>query len=89
VIRVLALSDFLTLAEFDEVFRTRLGWDGLGFSFSFHFHTHSQEFTSFLRRTEMQRTTLRDSRLGPTRHGSTPAEGSIFGNESSGFSSRA
>ena len=48
VIRVLALPDYLTLAEFDEVFRTLLGWDGLGFSF----HIHSQEFISFLRRTK-------------------------------------
>src|SRR5439155_20549614 len=48
VIRVLAVPDYLDLSRFDEVFRTLLGWDGLGFSF----HIHSQEFTSFLRRDE-------------------------------------
>ena len=61
VIRVLALPDYLTLAEFDEVFRTLLGWDGLGFSF----HIHSQEFISFLRRTKTHRTALRDFQLRP------------------------
>src|SRR5207249_9326558 len=47
VIRVLAVPDYLDLSSFDEVFRTLLGWDGLGFSF----HIHGREFTSFLRRT--------------------------------------
>ena len=47
VIRVLAVPDYLDLSRFDEVFRTLLGWDGLGFSF----HVHGQEFTSFLRRS--------------------------------------
>ena len=61
VIRLLAVPDYLDLASFDEVFRTLLGWDGLGFSF----HLHGQEFTSFLRRTKMQRKTLRDFRLRP------------------------
>jgi hypothetical protein len=56
VIRVLAVPDYLDLLSFDEVFRTLLGWDGLGFSF----HIHGQEFTSFLRRTKAQRKTLRD-----------------------------
>ena len=55
VIRVLALPDYLTLADFDEVFFTLLGWDGSGFSI----HIHGQEFTSFLRRAKVQRTTLR------------------------------
>jgi len=51
VIRVLAVSDYLELASFDEVFYTLVGWDGLGFSF----HIHGQEFTSFIRRTKVQR----------------------------------
>ena len=61
VIRVLAVPDYLDLSSFDEVFCTLLGWDGLGFSF----HIHGQEFTSFLRRTKVQRKTLRDFRLRP------------------------
>ena len=63
VIRVLAVPDCLDLSSFDEVFRTLLGWDGLGFSF----HIHGQEFTSFLRRTKVQvhRITLRDFQLRP------------------------
>jgi hypothetical protein len=48
VIRVLSVPDYFALSEFDEVFRTLLGWDGFGFSF----HIHGQEFTSFLRRTK-------------------------------------
>jgi pRiA4b ORF-3-like protein len=59
VIRLLAVPDYL--ASFDEVFRTLLGWDGLGFSF----HLHGQEFTSFLRKTKTQRKTLQDFRLRP------------------------
>ena len=61
VIRVLAVPDYLDLSRFDEVFRTLLGWDGLGFSF----HIHGQAFSSFLRRTKVQRKTLRDFRLRP------------------------
>src|ERR1035441_6715986 len=61
VIRLLAVPDYLDLSRFDEVFRTLLGWDGLGFSF----HVHGQEFTSFLRRTKVQRTTLREFQLRP------------------------
>jgi len=61
VIRVLALPDYLTLADFDEVSCTLLGWDGIGFSI----HIHGQEFTSFLRRTKVQRTTLREFQLHP------------------------
>ena len=61
VIRVLAVPDCLDLSSFDEVLRTLLGWDGLGFSF----HIHGQEFTSFLRRTKVHRTTLRDFQLRP------------------------
>jgi len=61
VIRVLAVPDCLDLSSFDEVLRTLLGWDGLGFSF----HIHGQEFTSFLRRTKVHRITLRDFQLRP------------------------
>lgn len=61
VIRVLALSNYLDLSGFDEVFRTILGWDGLGFSF----RIHGQEFTSFLRRTRTRWKTLRDFQLLP------------------------
>src|SRR5262250_1735221 len=61
VIRVLAIPDYLTLSEFDEIFCTVLGWDGLGFSF----HIHDQEFTRFLRRTKLHRITLRDFQLRP------------------------
>jgi hypothetical protein len=61
VIRVLAVPDYLTLAEFDEIFCAVLGWDGLGFSF----HVHAQEFTSFLRTTKVQRKMLRDFQLRP------------------------
>ncbi len=61
VIRVLAVPDYLDLSRLDEVFRTLLGWDGLGFSF----HIHGQEFTSFLRRTRTRWKTLRDFHLRP------------------------
>jgi Plasmid pRiA4b ORF-3-like protein len=60
-IRVLAVPDCLDLSSFDEVFRSLLGWDGLGFSF----HIHGQEFTSFLRKTRAQWKTLRDFQLRP------------------------
>ncbi|HTV53393.1 MAG TPA: hypothetical protein VMI06_00590 [Terriglobia bacterium] len=61
VIRVLAVPDYLDLSSFDEIFRSLLGWDGLGFSF----HIHGQEFASFLRRTRAQRKTLQDFQLRP------------------------
>jgi Plasmid pRiA4b ORF-3-like protein len=61
VIRVLAVPDCVDLASFDEVFRTLLGWEGLGFSF----HIHGQELTSFLRRTRVLRKALRDFQLRP------------------------
>ena len=61
VIRILVVPDYPDLSSFDEIFRTLLGWDGLGFSF----HIHGQEFTSFLRRTKAQRITLRDFQLRP------------------------
>jgi hypothetical protein len=59
VIRVLAVPDYLDLASFDEIFRSLLGWDSLGFSF----HIHGQEFISFLRRSKVHRTALRDFQL--------------------------
>lgn len=59
VIRVLAIPDYLGLADFDEVFRAVLGWDGLGFSL----YIHGQEFISFLRRSTVHRKTLRDFQL--------------------------
>jgi hypothetical protein len=61
VIRVLAVPDYLDLSSFDEVFRSLLGWDGLGFSF----HVHGQEFTSFSRRRRTRSKTLRDFQLRP------------------------
>ena len=61
VVRVLAVPDYLTLADFDEVFYTLLGWDGIGFSI----HLHGQEFTSLVRRTKVQRTRLREFQLRP------------------------
>ncbi len=63
VIRVLAVPDYLDLSRFDEVFRTLLGWDGLGFGF----HIHGQEFTSFLRRMRTRCKTLRDFQLRSSR----------------------
>ncbi len=59
VIRVVAVPDYLDLPDFDDVFRTILGWDGLGFLF----RVHGQEFTSFRRRTRSK--TLRDFQLRP------------------------
>lgn len=47
VIRVVAVPDYLDLPAFDEVFRTILGWDGLGFIF----RVHGQEYNSFRRRS--------------------------------------
>lgn len=61
VILVLAVPDFLTLAQFDEVFYTMLGWDGLRYSV----HIHEQEFTSFLRRSTVHRKTLGEFHLRP------------------------
>jgi hypothetical protein len=59
VIRVMAMPDCLNLPDFDQVFRTVLGWDGLGFSFFFH----GQEFSSFHRSTRAK--ALRDFQLRP------------------------
>ena len=47
VIRVIAVPDDLDLPTFDEVFRTVLGWDGMGFIF----RVHGQEYNSFRRRS--------------------------------------
>ena len=57
VIRVLAVPDHLELPAFDEVFRSILGWDGLGFMF----RVHGQEYNSFRRRSRSK--TLRDFHL--------------------------
>jgi len=57
VIRVLAVPDYLDLPNFDEIFRSILGWDSLGFIF----RVHGQEFNSFRRRTKSKR--LGDFRL--------------------------
>jgi hypothetical protein len=57
VIRVMAVPDCLDLPMFDDVFRTILGWDGLGFIF----RVHGQEFNSFRRRSRSK--LLRDFQL--------------------------
>lgn len=57
VIRVLAVPDYLDLPTFDEVFRTILDWDGLGFIF----RVHGQEYNSFRRRARSK--TLQDFQL--------------------------
>jgi len=57
VIRVLAVPDYLDLPSFDEIFRTILGWDGMGFIF----RVHGQEYHSFRRRARSK--TLRDFQL--------------------------
>jgi hypothetical protein len=59
VIRVLAVPDSLDLPSFDEVFRSVLGWEGLGYIF----RVHGQEFNSFRRRTKSKR--LREFQLRP------------------------
>ena len=59
VIRVISVPDFLDLPDFDEVFRTVLGWDGLGFIF----RVHGQEFNSFRRATRSK--TLGEFQLRP------------------------
>ena len=63
--------------------RTLLGWDGLGFSF----HIHGQEFSQFSPQDEGRRgKPCGIFNCGPEKHFSIPAEESIFGNGSSGFS---
>jgi len=51
VLRVLAVPDYLDLPTFDEVFRTVLGWEGLGFIF----RVHGQEYTVSFRQTCVRR----------------------------------
>jgi hypothetical protein len=59
VIRVISVPDFLDLPDFDKVFRTVLGWDGLGFIF----RVHGEEFNSFRRASRAK--TLREFQLRP------------------------
>jgi hypothetical protein len=55
VIRLVAVPDYLELADFDDVFHAVLGWEsGIGYAFQ----VHGQEFNSFRRRTRAKR--LRD-----------------------------
>ena len=58
VIRLVAVPDYLELADFDDIFHAVLGWEG-GSGYAFHVHSHA--FTSFRRQTRS--TTLRDFRL--------------------------
>jgi len=53
------MPDYLDLPDFDEVFRTVLDWDGLGYIF----RVHGQEFNSFRRATRSKM--LRDLQLRP------------------------
>ena len=49
VIRLVSVSDPMQLPDFDDLFRTILGWRGdLGYSI----RVHSQEFNSFRRKTQ-------------------------------------
>ena len=59
VIRVISVPHSLDLPHFDKVFRTVLGWDGLGFIF----RVHGQEFNSFRRASRAK--TLREFQLRP------------------------
>jgi Plasmid pRiA4b ORF-3-like protein len=59
VIRVISVPDFMDLPDFDSVFRTVLGWEGVGFIF----RVHGQEFNSFRRATRSK--TPRDFQLRP------------------------
>jgi hypothetical protein len=60
VIRVISVPDSLDLPDFDEVFRTVLGWDNFGFIF----RVHGQEFNSFRRASRSK--TLREFQLRPS-----------------------
>jgi hypothetical protein len=60
VIRVISVPDSLDLPDFDEVFRTVLGWDNCGFIF----RVHGQEFNSFRRASRSK--TLREFQLRPS-----------------------
>jgi hypothetical protein len=57
VIRVISVPDCLGLPDFDEIVRTVLGWDNLGFIFL----VHGQEFNSFRRASRSK--TLRKFQL--------------------------
>src|ERR1035438_4908584 len=57
VIRVVAVSDSLSLHELDEVFRSVLDWENIGFIF----HMQGLEFSSFRRATRSR--TLREFQL--------------------------
>jgi len=59
VLRNVSVRDALNLPDFDEVFRTILGWDGL----EFIFRVHGQEFNRFRQATRA--TTLREFPLRP------------------------
>ena len=48
VIRIVEISDQLRLAEFHDIFRTMLGWDG---DLGYIIRIHGQEFNSFRRNT--------------------------------------
>ncbi len=60
VIRVISMPDCLDLPDFDEIVRTVLGWDNLGFIF----RVHGQEFNSFHRASRSK--TLREFQLRPS-----------------------
>jgi hypothetical protein len=60
VIRVIAVPDSLSLHELDEVFRSVLGWENIGFIF----HMQGLEFSSFRRATRSR--TLREFQLRPS-----------------------
>jgi Plasmid pRiA4b ORF-3-like protein len=60
VIRVISVPDSLDLPDFDEVFRTVLGWDNLGFIC----RVHGQEYNSFRRATRSK--TLGEFQLRPS-----------------------
>ena len=58
VIRLVAVPDFLTLTDFDDLFHGLLGWEsGAGYAF----RLHGQEFNSLRRRTKTKK--LSDFRL--------------------------
>jgi hypothetical protein len=60
VVRVIAVPDSLHLHELDEVFRSVLGWENIGFIF----HMQGLEFNSFRRATRPR--TLREFQLRPS-----------------------
>jgi hypothetical protein len=59
VIRVIAVSDSLSLHELDEVFRSVLGWENIGFIFLMQ----GLEFSSFRRATRSRKRVAREPRL--------------------------